>query len=580
MSSSSREPRSRGAVDRARPFKHPLLRIAVLPDQARGFREVNRAIRTSLDQSLARGVRVQAAIRTLGKVDSLGLAERVVNDFLTEWLQAVAPQLDDIYIWEAMAHACIHDCGLTLKPRPWLERQGLCKELPRLMTLKMLPFEAQPPLTQEVDFALSKGVQAIYQSLEDASVEHWGPFELFTALRVLVLHSILPPPFALSHLDSRLEFWNGQGMGLWQNLIQRAQACGLENVEAMAVGIPRKIKMHLEGLAAYAQTKVDTGTAANVQAGSTPEIIQPAKPSVSGPEQPMLVVVTQPIPPCTDKAESDQLRMFELLRHPVPVAKMLSRAKLQAVIETLTNEFPWAQEAVAKIDEILTPPCLLGVRELTMRPVLLVGPPGSGKSRLCRRLAQELGLPYMPVAVGGASDSKALLATSRGWASASPSPIIKLMLANRTASVFVMLDEIDKANGGAANAPPLTNALLGLLEPETSKRFRDGYLQAMCDLSRVVFWATANDIRQVPAPLLSRFDVVTVPHPRREHMPELGRNIVREMEAEWKLPAGTLPQLPDHFWNDKPVSARLARRLVSIYMAMWAQQELRPEAMH
>lgn len=100
-------------------------------------------------------------------------------------------------------------------------------------------------------------------------------------------------------------------------------------------------------------------------------------------------------------------------------------------------------------------------------PILLVGPPGMGETRLDRRLAEMMGLSFL--GVGDSSDSKRLTRTNRGWACGEPSPIVRALRDRRMAQILVLLDEVDKCSHHTANVAPIQAALLGLLEPESSR---------------------------------------------------------------------------------------------------------------
>jgi len=70
--------------------------------------------------------------------------------------------------------------------------------------------------------------------------------------------------------------------------------------------------------------------------------------------------------------------------------------------------------------------------------------PGCGKSRLVRRLAEELALPRLDLCLGGSSDTKMLGGTSRGWSSSKRGDLAALLATHQSASALVILDELDR----------------------------------------------------------------------------------------------------------------------------------------
>lgn len=190
-------------------------------------------------------------------------------------------------------------------------------------------------------------------------------------------------------------------------------------------------------------------------------------------------------------------------------------AKASVLLEQLDNlyeTFPHFENVINHIRNLMVLQDK-GDKSFYVPPLLLGGGPGVGKTFFCHTISKLVNTHFELLNMESVTANFILTGSSAQWGGAEPGKIFKNLFSEdyKTINPIILLDELEKAGGDSRYG--VMNSLLPLLERYTAKKFKDECIPLEIDASYIVWFATANDLDKLTAPIKSRFDIFSVPNP-------------------------------------------------------------------
>lgn len=167
---------------------------------------------------------------------------------------------------------------------------------------------------------------------------------------------------------------------------------------------------------------------------------------------------------------------------------------------------------------------------LEVTPILLLGPPGVGKTHFARQIADLLGTSMSLVPMSSMTAGWLLSGASSQWKGAKPGKVFEALVDGQYANPVIVVDEIDKASADAQYDP--LGALYSLLEHDTAQSFVDEFAEVPIDASQVIWITTANDERAIPEPIRNRMNVFEITAPTPNAARKIAAHLYRSIRSE------------------------------------------------
>jgi hypothetical protein len=223
------------------------------------------------------------------------------------------------------------------------------------------------------------------------------------------------------------------------------------------------------------------------------------------------------------------------LRSPMPIViPEIGPDELHAALEA---EFPW----MAQLNLIAARAVATTSRQadaFRLRPLLIIGPHGTGKSRWVRRVSELMGLSLYVASMAGEDTARHVSGVPRGWASEVPSLPAKGFVHTGQANFVMQVDDIDQVQERSEN---VAAAFIPMLAKAGNPAFPEPYHRGTLNVTGVSFIFTAVASRKISSGFLSAIRSVNVGRPTWEQVERILPTMFSESCESARVPAYVRP---------------------------------------
>jgi len=277
----------------------------------------------------------------------------------------------------------------------------------------------------------------------------------------------------------------------------------------------------------------------------------------------------------TAHLKPDEKARLAEIKDGVRAVTVKTESRADEIAAEVHAQMPWMAPATEVAWHAMRRCAQQGAPVFRLPPMLLVGPPGIGKSHWSRALAAALGVPTSLVDAAAEAASFSVAGMQRGWANAAPGKPLDTILNHGVLNPLVIVDEVEKAGAvrdTSGTRHNLTEALLALLEPISAARWECPFYRVPFDMSGIGWIMTANSRGGLPEPLLSRCPPLMLP---ALSLPDLIGFAEREGAAR-DLTAPALEAVIETLHQQRDRADALSLRVVQRMLDRAEQLERRP----
>nr|WP_326528033.1 AAA family ATPase [Rhodoferax sp.] len=210
-------------------------------------------------------------------------------------------------------------------------------------------------------------------------------------------------------------------------------------------------------------------------------------------------------------------------------------------IDQVMSKLRYQHPNFGEVIDLVRKQFLMAVRSgkpLAIPPILLLGPPGVGKTHFCSTLAQGIGSVVHKISFDSAITSSVLLGSDKHWGNSTTGGLFEAVAMSSFANPVFLLDEIDKPRSHYQS--PLAS-LHSVLEPVSNKTVTDISIGFEFSVQHVIFIGAGNDPLAIPSTIRSRFTEFRIEAPTSQDALTMADVMVRSSHATLNNPDFCMP---------------------------------------